>query len=173
MIQSANKLLVVQHLHPVWPSEGNIVFLTLPFLSTGTVENGITISMEEYAKSMMIIEDIREAKAEDPLTKTEMKMYRKYTGKLSWLVVNTHPYLSITALMISNKNRNATIKDIKKINHVLKKVPEKPNHVDFTKIGNKEEMVIFGLTYASFKNDDKSVSGILILMGNKRTNQVN
>jgi hypothetical protein len=63
-------------------------------------EKGIAISMEEYAKSMEEIEDIRKVKADEKLTKTEIQMYRKYTGKLSWLDSNTHPDLAITALMM-------------------------------------------------------------------------
>jgi hypothetical protein len=74
---------------------------------------------------------------------------------------------------MSKKNANATIKDLKKINHVLKKVHEKPNRVEFKKIGNKSELVIFWLIDTSFKMDDKIISGILILLGNIRTGNVN
>ena len=48
------------------------------------VIDGIEISMEDYAKSMEDIQ-IREAKANEMLTRDELKVFRKYVGKLNWL----------------------------------------------------------------------------------------
>ena len=59
---------------------------------------GITISMEDYAKSLEFLDEIRDAKGDESLTKTEMQIYRKFTGKISWLAANTRPDLAITAL---------------------------------------------------------------------------
>merc|ERR1712089_28831 len=44
----------------------------------------IVVSMEEYAKSLEKIE-IRKGMPDEPLSETEMRMYRKYVGKLSHL----------------------------------------------------------------------------------------
>ena len=54
----------------------------------------IVVSMKDYAKSLGKIE-IRKVMPNDPLTEVEMKMYRKYVGKLSWLASNTRPDLAI------------------------------------------------------------------------------
>ena len=44
-------------------------------------KDGITISMEDYAKSLEFVDEIRDAKGDESLTKTEMQIYRKFTGK--------------------------------------------------------------------------------------------
>jgi hypothetical protein len=51
--------------------------------------------MDDYATSMESIEDIRQAKSEEPLTRTEIQLYRKYTSRLSWLAANTRPDLAL------------------------------------------------------------------------------
>ena len=47
--------------------------------------NGIEISMEDYADSIEDIKEIRKVKKDVPLTKIELKSFRKYVGKLNWL----------------------------------------------------------------------------------------
>ena len=59
--------------------------------------------MEDYAKSLEFIEEIRAVKGDELLTKTENKLYRKFTGKISWLAANIRPDLAITALEMSKK----------------------------------------------------------------------
>ena len=44
----------------------------------------IVVSMEDYAKSLEKLE-IRKGQPNDKLTEVEMKVYRKYVGKLLWL----------------------------------------------------------------------------------------
>ena len=67
-------------------------------LDVKTTDEGIKISMEDYAKSIKEIQDIRKANGTEPLTKAELKEYRKYTGKLSWLAQGTRPDLSYSAI---------------------------------------------------------------------------
>ena len=64
------------------------------------VRKGIEISMEDYTKSLEEIQ-IREAKADEILTKEELKIYRKFVGKLNWLAANTRPDLAIYALELA------------------------------------------------------------------------
>ena len=130
-------------------------------------EKGITISMEDYAASMNYVEEIRDVKGDELLTRTELLLYRKMTGKLSWLASNTRPDLAITALLMSRNNSKATIKDLKKVNKVIDKIRAKPNKVEFVRIGERESLSISGITDASHKMDDKSISGNLVLLGSK------
>ena len=46
------------------------------------VKDGIEISMEDYAKSLEEIQ-IRDAKADQTLTRYELKVLRKFVGKLN------------------------------------------------------------------------------------------
>ena len=61
------------------------------------VENGIEISMDEYAESLEEIK-IREGKTDEELNRDEMRVLRKYVGKLNWLATNTRPDIAIHAL---------------------------------------------------------------------------
>jgi hypothetical protein len=125
--------------------------------------------MEEYAKSLEDIENIREAPNEELLTKLELKIYRKMTGKISWLAQNTRPDLSFVALDLSKQNSCAKIKDLKRINVVLERVRGKPSVVLYTKIGEVEDLTVFGLTDGSYKLGEKAVGGSLVILGNKNT----
>ena len=97
------------------------------------VKEGIEISMEDYAKSLEEIQ-IRDAKADEPLTREELKVFRKFVGKLNWLVANTRPDLSIYTLELAKRQKKAVVKDLREINRVLKKVREKESRVLFTRI---------------------------------------
>ena len=89
------------------------------------MEDGrIELSMNEYANSL---EDIliREDKSSEQLDREEMRTLRKYVGKLSWLATNARPDLSIYALNLAKKQKQATLKDLRDVNRILMKVREK------------------------------------------------
>ena len=87
--------------------------------------------MDAYANSLEDILEFRKGKNEEPLTKLESRMYRKYNGKISWLAGNTSPDLSYDALEMSRKSSKATLGDFKKINKILEKVRSRPNVITF------------------------------------------
>ena len=62
----------------------------------------IIVSMEEYARSLEKLE-IRKGSSEEKLTETEMKVYRKYIGKLMWLASNTRPDLAMYVMESARK----------------------------------------------------------------------
>ena len=107
------------------------------------VKEGIEISMEDYAKSLEEIQ-IRDAKADEPLTRDELKVFRKFVGKLNWLAANTRPDLAIYALESAKSPKKTTVIDLREISRVLKKVREKESIVLFTNIGNKDELSVRG-----------------------------
>merc|ERR1712082_435631 len=76
-----------------------------------TVEDGVEIEMQDYVDSLDEVIEIRKADKDDPLTRAELKVYRKMTGKLIWVANSTRPDLSYTALAMSKKNTTARIKD--------------------------------------------------------------
>merc|ERR1712243_378489 len=96
-------------------------------LDVKTTDEGIKISMEDYANSITEIQDIRKAKGTEPLTKAELKEYRKYTGKLSWLAQGTRPDLSYSVIDLSKKNNSATISDLRNMNRIIEKVKKEEN----------------------------------------------
>ena len=109
---------------------------------------------------------------DEPLTKIENKLYRKYTGKISWLAANTRPDLAIDALEMSKKNANATIRDLKKINKVLSRVKDKPCRVGFTRVNKIDDLMMLGVTDASHINDGLSTGGTIIMLGNTKDKKV-
>ena len=60
-------------------------------IDVSTVDDGIEIEMEDYVAGLEEVREIRKSDRDDPLTKAELKTFRKITGKLSWLANSTHP----------------------------------------------------------------------------------
>ena len=75
------------------------------------VENGIEISMDKYAENLEEIKK-REGRSDEELTGDEMKVLRKYVGKLKWLAANTRPDIAIYALELEKKQKKAILKDL-------------------------------------------------------------
>ena len=117
------------------------------------------------------IKEIRNVKKEEPLTKTELKLYRKYTGKVNWLAENTRPDLSVWALNMSKRNTKANIGDLKKVNQIVKKVNIRQSKIKFSKVGRKEDLIIHAVGDASYKSDGPSIGGCLIMLGNKNSDR--
>ena len=88
------------------------------------VVDGIEISMDEYAESLQEIK-VREDRSDEELKRDELKVLQKYVGKLNWLAANTRPDIVIYALELAKKQKKATLKDLREINRVLKKVHKK------------------------------------------------
>ena len=129
--------------------------------------------MEDYAKSLEKIE-IRKGMPDDPLTEVEMKMYRKYVGKLSWLASNTRPDLAIHVLNSARKQKNAVLKDLRDINRIIDKIGEKESKIVFGRVARKEEMCVIGISDASYHQENPTIAGAMIMIGNmknKRTHQ--
>merc|ERR1712101_44486 len=91
-------------------------------------ENGrIEISMEDYADLVEEIKEIRKADRNERLTTAELKDYRKYTGKISWLSQGTRPDFSYSALNLAKKNNSAVISDLRNVNRIVEKVKNEEN----------------------------------------------
>ena len=132
------------------------------------VDGSIVISMNDYANSLEEIK-IREDRSDESLSREEMKVLRKYVGKLNWLAANTRPDIAIYALDLAKKQKSATLKDLRSINRILKKVQEKESKVIFRRVAKKEDLCILGICDASYHHEDNSVSGEMILLGSKKT----
>ena len=130
------------------------------------VQGGIEVSMDDYVESLEKNILVRNAKRDDELTKLEMKLYRKMTGKVAWIAENVRPDLCFTALSMSKKSNCATIADLRRLDKVIAKVKENPAKVLFSKVGSYDQVQILGIGDASYKCDDKSVGGNFVLLGN-------
>ena len=132
-------------------------------------KNGkIEVSMEDYASSVEPITEIRKAERTENLTKLELKEYRKYTGKISWLAQGSRPDLSYSALQLAKKNNSATIADLRNVNKIVEKVKKEENKVAYGKVGEKEKLQLIGIVDASYKSDEKSVGGMILMIANEQ-----
>merc|ERR1712029_1059042 len=130
-------------------------------------ENGkVQVSMEDYADSVEEIKDIRKADRTEKLTKAELKEYRKYTGRISWLSQGKRPDLSYSALMLAKKSNSATIADLRNVNKIVGKIKKEENKVVYGRVGDREDMQVIGMVDASYKSDEKSIGGMLIVLAN-------
>ena len=123
--------------------------------------------MNDYANSLEKI-NIRDGKPDEILTKEEMKIFRKYVGKLSWLAANTRPDLAVYVMDLARRQK-AVLKDLRDVNRILKKVEEKDNKVMFGKVSRKEYLCVIGVRDTSYNQEDHSVAGGLILLGSRTT----
>ena len=60
-------------------------------LDVETLQDEITMSMNDYVDSLAMIKYIRKVSGTEELTKLEQKQCRKYEGKLNWLAQSTRP----------------------------------------------------------------------------------
>merc|ERR1712243_317967 len=104
-------------------------------LDVKTKDGKIEVSMEDYAESIQEITEIRKANRNEELTKPELKEYRKYTGKISWLAQGTRPDLSYSALHLAIRNNKATLSDLRNVNRLVEKVKNEENKVIYGKLG--------------------------------------
>ena len=73
-------------------------------LDIKVVIDGIEISMEDYSNNLKDITEIKKTDDRtEPLTKLEMKLYWKMTGKIAWLANSTRPDLCYQALQMSKE----------------------------------------------------------------------
>ena len=131
------------------------------------VGNVIEVSMDDYVNSLESDIKIRKGNRDDDLTKLELKLYRKMTGKIAWIAENVRPDLSFTALSMAKKSNSATLADLRRLNSVVEKVKERQATVLYSKIGPYDEIQVIGIGDASYKCDDKSIGGNLVLFGDR------
>ena len=122
------------------------------------------MSMEDYTKSLQEIQ-IRKGKKKESLDKLEMKQYWKIVGKIMWLAENVRPDLCYGALQLSLKIKEATIRDMKKANAMIKKAKHDKSLVFFKRLSN-EDFVVYAIGDASYSPGQKAVGGQFVLLGN-------
>lgn len=78
------------------------------------------------------------------------------------------PDLSYAALQLAKKNDRATIADLRKVNKIIENIRKEKNGVVYYKIGEKEKLKILRIVDASYKVDEKSIGGMLIMIADEK-----
>ena len=92
-------------------------------------------------------------------------------GKLNWLQEATRPDLSFETLILSLKNKHATVGDINKLNKVIRKAKEEAesSKIQYGRKADFKNLKIYGYADASFKTQDdrvRSVEGRILFLTN-------
>ena len=124
--------------------------------------------MKDYASSVELIEEIRKEDTNERLIKLELKEYRKYTGKISWLAQGTRPDLSYSALQLAKRNNSVTFADLRNVNKIVEKIKKEENKVVYGKVGENEKLQIIEIVYALYKSDEKSMGGMLLMIADEQ-----
>ena len=86
---------------------------------------------------------------------------------MNWLVANTRPDITIYKLDLTEKQKKATLRDLREVNKILRIVLEKESNVVFKKVSWKEELCVVGVWDASYHNDERSMAGEIKIFRNK------
>merc|ERR1712082_127977 len=89
----------------------------------------ITISMEDYTKSLTGIDHFRAAPKEEELNKTEHRLFRKKVGQLSWLASNVRPDLCFDVQALYQQTAKPTMGDLKRVNFVINQAKSRESKI--------------------------------------------
>ena len=70
--------------------------------------------------------------------------------------------------MLAKKNNSATIADFRNVNKIVGKVRKEENKVVYERVGDKEKLQVIGIVDASYKSDEKSIGGMLIMIADDK-----
>ena len=101
-----------------------------------------------------------------------MTIIRGLAGMIQWLSQQCRIDLAYAAHQLSKRNQDATIKDLKYANSIVKKVHSRVSRVEYKSVGKEEDIVIYGFSDSNFIAGEKPTGGQLTLIGNKNTNKV-
>ena len=71
-------------------------------------------------------------------------------------------------LQLAKKNNSATIADLRNVNKVVEKIKKEENKVMYSKVGEKEKLQLIGIVDVSYKNDEKSVGGMMLMIADEK-----
>ena len=66
--------------------------------------------------------------------------------------------------MFAKKNNSATISDLRNVNKIVGKIKKEENKVIYGRVGDKEKLQLIGIVDASYKSDEKSIGGMVIMI---------
>ena len=131
-------------------------------------DKGIKMNQNKYLIEVIVIDKKGHPKRE--LTKEEFTKFRKATGKLSWLSETSRPDLAYNVLLMTYKNKNAKVEDLKEMNKIIIKAKQEPSEVLFSRIVDFDEiknLVISDGSYLKLEDKTRSVGGRFIFLSNK------
>ena len=113
----------------------------------------ISLNQDEYIQKLDEVH-IPEGRNSWTVNEAERKIIRKVVGELLWVSLMTRPDLSFEVNRLSGNILNATVKDLKDAKLLVKRAKAEPVKLNFTTIGEVDDLEIKIYTDASFNNQD-------------------
>ena len=110
------------------------------------------------------------------VTDFERKEIRRVVGELLWVSLMTRPDISFEVNKLSSEISNATIRQLKDAKWLVDKAKVDPISLNFTRLGNKEDLKIKLFCDASFNNQEnkiRSTEGRVLLLEGKDSRKAN
>ena len=104
------------------------------------------------------------------LDKQKLKEFRAASGKITWLAEQTRPDLAFDVIDMSSHNKDATVKDVRTMNKIMRKAKEYKSVVRFTRVGNFEDLKVLSIAdgaYCKKEEKTKSVMGRFVFLTNQ------
>ena len=71
-------------------------------------------------------------------------------------------------MQLAKRNNSAKIADLRNVNKIVEKVKREDNKVVYSKVGERKKLQLIGIVDASYKSDEKSVGGMLLMIANEQ-----
>ena len=139
------------------------------------LDGDIQLDQNEYAAKIKGI-DLKEDEDEQRhLEKDELKALRGKIGEILWISLMTRPDLSFEVNRLASELSKASVKTIKELNILVKRVKSKRKVLNFTRLGHLDKLIVKLYTDASYNNDEektRSTEGRVILIENVETKKM-
>lgn len=102
------------------------------------------------------------------LDENEVNIYRSYVGTFMWLSLKVRPDLAFSVLEICKKVLQATIKDMKAINAIVRKVSRQGNIIKYMDEDTKEHIKVIAISdLAYFRNNNYIIRSVITLASDR------
>ena len=131
-------------------------------------ECDIELNQDNYISEMSLVEIQNEQSRspDDALNKDERKQLRTVIGQLNWVANQTRPDIAYKACQAGISFKDARVKDVKKVNKVIRKLKNDRVILKFVDLGDLKQCKVFCFGDASYRNlpDEGSQGSYIIFL---------
>ena len=113
-------------------------------------DNKIYMNMDEYTKTIKEI-PIRPGSKKQTVTWQEHLDVKRVCGQAQWIALTNRPDIAFGATKMATFTANSTLEDLMFVNKIVRKIHARRSLMIFERIGNKEDLIVHGLSDAAFK----------------------
>ena len=114
--------------------------------------DGLYLSQRTYIEKLEAVDLSTNANKQDSLTEEQKKRLRSLIGQLAWISSQTRPDVAFDVCQLSVNFKNATVKDLMKVNKCIKKLKSENVFLKFPDLGDLKKAKLLAYADASFNN---------------------